>query len=47
MKYILLSAAIINSVLGTYNIIWTSMSWGIFNFLTAAFCIYSYLQSEE
>ena len=47
MKLVLLSAAIINSVLGTYNMFSASMSWGIFNFFTAAACIFSYLQSEE
>jgi len=47
MKLVLLSAAIINSILGTYNMFSASMSWGVFNFFAAAACIFSYLQSED
>jgi hypothetical protein len=47
MKYILLSAGIINSVIGAYNMFFASMIWGVFNFLAAGFCIYSYLHPEE
>jgi hypothetical protein len=47
MKYILLGAAIVNSILGTYNILYASLAWSIFNFVTAAACLYSYLDTRD
>ena len=47
MKHVLLGATIINSFIGAYNMIFVSMSWGVFNFIAASICAYSYLQSEE
>ena len=47
MKHILLGAAVLNSVLGMYNILYASLAWSIFNFVTAAACLYSYLDTGE
>ncbi len=47
MKDILLGATIINGLIGSYNIIFASMSWSVFNFIAAAICAYSYLQLED
>ena len=47
MKHILLGAAVLNSVLGMYNILYASLAWSIFNFIAAAVCLYSYLDTGE
>mgnify|MGYP003111402713 CR=1 FL=1 len=47
MKYVLLGATIINGLIGSYNMIFADMSWGVFNFTVAALCAYSYLQLED
>ena len=47
MKHIFLGAAVLNSVLGMYNILYASLAWSIFNFVAAANCLYSYLDTGE
>jgi len=47
MKYILAGATIINGLIGSYNMIFADMSWGVLNFAVAALCAYSYLQLED
>ena len=47
MKYVLIGATIINGLIGSYNMIFASMSWGVFNFTVAALCAYNYLQLED
>ena len=47
MKYVLIGATIINCLLGSYNMIFADMSWGVLNFAVASLCGYSYLQLEE
>ena len=47
MKHILFGATLMNGFVGGYNMIFASMSWGVFNFTVAALCAYSYLQLEE
>ena len=47
MKYFLLGATIINCVIGTYNILFASIMWSIFNFMAAAACLYSYLDVRD
>tara|TARA_E500000331_G_scaffold178740_1_gene172165 strand:- start:1483 stop:1626 length:144 start_codon:yes stop_codon:yes gene_type:complete len=47
MKYLLMGAVIINSIIGSYNVIFADMSWGIFNFAVTSLCVYSYLQLED
>jgi len=47
MKYFLLGAAIINSSIGVYNILYASMAWSVFNFMAASACLYSYLDVRD
>ena len=47
MKSVLIGAIIVNGIIGTYNMTFASMSWGVFNFMTAAVCAYSYLQWKD
>tara|TARA_R110000796_G_scaffold67777_1_gene155567 strand:+ start:14137 stop:14280 length:144 start_codon:yes stop_codon:yes gene_type:complete len=47
MKYLLIGATIINASLGSYNMIFANMSWGVFNFVITSVCCYSLLQLED
>ena len=47
MKYVLMGATIINGLVGSYNMVFASMTWAVFNFIAASFCAYGYMQSEE
>ena len=47
MKYVLIGATIINGLMGSYNMIFASMTWAVFNFIAASICAYSYLQLED
>lgn len=47
MKYVLMGATVINVLLGGYNMIFASMTWGVFNFAVCSLCAYSYLQLED
>jgi hypothetical protein len=47
MKYLLVGAVIINSLIGSYNMIFASMTWAVFNFAAASLCVYGYLQLED
>jgi|OM-RGC.v1.038358363 hypothetical protein len=47
MKYVLIGATIINGIIGSYNMLFASMSWSVFNFVAAAICAYGYLQLED
>jgi hypothetical protein len=47
MKYILIGASIINGLIGSYNMVFASMTWAVFNFIVASICVCSYLQLED